>query len=66
MRENIAVSRRKAELTQKQVAERVGITEISYQRIERGRQNPSLRTAFRIADVLQTSVDQLWGDSLIK
>ena len=56
-------ARRIAGLTQKAVANKVGISVVSYQRIEYG-QGPSLQTAFRIAEVLDTTVDQLWGGSL--
>lgn len=44
-------ARHKAGFTQKQVADNVGIAEVSYQRLEYG-QKPSLRTAIRIADLL--------------
>ncbi len=45
-------NRKKHGLTQVEVAEKVGISEVSYQRIEYGTQRPSLDTAIRIADVL--------------
>lgn len=48
----LAERRRKLGLTQLEVANKVGISEISYQRIEYGTQRPSLDTAIRIADVL--------------
>ena len=50
-------------LTQAQVANRTGISVTSYQRIEYGVQNPSLKTAIRIAKVLNSSVEELWGES---
>ncbi len=59
----LVAARKKAGLTQKFVAEKVGISVVSYQRIEYG-QGPSLQTAFLIAEALNTTVDQLWGGSL--
>lgn len=53
-------ARLKRRLTQSQVAGAVGIAEVSYQRIEYGTQNPSLKTAIRIARVLGVPVEELW------
>lgn len=54
-------ARKFAGLTQKELAERAGIAEASYQRIEYG-QKPSLKTAIRIADVLGIlDVRELWS-----
>ncbi len=52
-------ARKKAGFTQKQVSDRIGIAEVSYQRLEYG-QLPSLRTAIRLAKLLNTSVERLW------
>lgn len=48
-------------MTQAYVADKVGISVTSYQRIEYGTQRPNLKTAFDIARVLGTTVDELWG-----
>ena len=49
--------REKSDLTQKQVAERLGITYQSYQRMERpGRSNLSLSTLARVAQALNKEV----------
>ena len=53
-------ARQRAGITQKEIADHVGIAEVSYQRIEYG-QRPSLRTAIRIARTLGTTVEALWG-----
>lgn len=53
-------ARLKRRLTQSQVAVAVGIAEVSYQRIEYGTQNPSLKTAIRIARVLGVPIEELW------
>lgn len=60
MNKSIKAARVKQGLTQSQVATRVGITVISYQRIEYGTQRPSLETAIKIAKSLNTSVENLW------
>lgn len=57
-------ARHKAGFTQKQVADNVGIAEVSYLRLEYG-QKPSLRTAIRIADLLNIlDLRTLWGNNL--
>lgn len=57
-------ARQRAGITQKELADHVGIAEASYQRIEYG-QRPSLRTAIRIARALDTTVETLWGGNPI-
>lgn len=57
--------RAKKGLTQIQVAQRVGITVTSYQRIEYGTQRPSLATAIKIADILDVvDLRELWKDDV--
>lgn len=46
--------------TQVQVSKKVGISEVSYQRIEYGTQRPSLRTAQLIAKALNSTVEELF------
>lgn len=60
---NIILQKRRKErrLTQVQVANSVGISEISYQRIEYGTQRPNLDTAIRIARILNSTVEELFG-----
>lgn len=53
-------ARKKAGLTQVEVAQKVGISETSYQRIEYGTQRPSLDTAKLIARVLNSTVEELF------
>lgn len=48
-------------LTQVQVASAAGISETSYQRIEYGNQQPSLRTAILIAKILNSTVEELFN-----
>lgn len=46
-------TREKRGLTQVQIAEKAAISEVNYQRIERGVQEPGVRTAILIADALE-------------
>lgn len=54
-------ARKKQGLTQVEVAEKAGITEVSYQRIEYGTQRPSLDTAILIARAVGNTVEELFG-----
>lgn len=48
--------------TQVKVAQKSGITEVSYQRYEAEERLPNIRTAIRIADALGVlDLRQLWG-----
>ena len=47
--------------TQAQVAKEIGVTELSYQRYEYGKREPGVRTAIRIAKVLNSTVEDLFG-----
>lgn len=53
-------ARKKTGLTQVQVADKAGISEVSYQRIEYGTQRPSLDTAKLIARALNSTVEELF------
>lgn len=53
--------RQQANLSQKEIAEKVGISELAYQRYEYGTRVPEARTAIRIAQALGTTVEKLWG-----
>ena len=45
-------ARKKAGLTQEEIAKQAGITTRSYQRVEKGEQDPKTSTAILIADAL--------------
>lgn len=49
-------------LTQKQVADRIGIAQQIYQRYESGKVVPIAPKAVRIAKALETTVEALYGD----
>ena len=61
--ENLITARKKRGFTQKQVAQKVGITEVSYQRYEYGTQKPSLEMAILLSRLLGKSVEDLWGNA---
>jgi putative transcriptional regulator len=48
------------EMTQKELADRVGVTRQTIIAIEQGRYSPSLETAFRIAHALGVSLDDVF------
>ena len=53
--------RKERGLTQKQVADAIGMRESSYQRYEQGRSLPSVAILERIADAFNVSTDYLLG-----
>ena len=48
-------------LTQRQLAEQLGITQPSYIRYENGSSEPNIDTLIKIADIFDVSVDYLIG-----
>ena len=48
------------EMTQQVLAEKVGVTRQTLNAIELGKYSPSLEVAFRIAEVFQLSVDEVF------
>ena len=61
MKNQLKMQREKTCLTQRQIAEKVGITERSYQRYENGERTPSAPTANSIARALGTTSEKLFG-----
>lgn len=55
----IQVARKKKDLTQKDLAEKLGITRVYMGYIEQGRESPSLYLMFRLSDVLNIPLDKL-------
>lgn len=58
--------RKKAGLTQEEVAEYLGITRPAYTQYETDKTQPSLETAGKLADLYKISVDYLMGRLTIK
>lgn len=56
----IKVYRAMQDLTQDELAKLVGVTRETISYIERGKYSPSLRVAYEIAEVLQTTMDELF------
>lgn len=59
--ERLKAERKKAKLTQAEIAKQLGITRSAYTLYETDRTQPSLETAAKLADILKVSVDYLIG-----
>ncbi|MEI5994237.1 helix-turn-helix transcriptional regulator [Candidatus Enterococcus mansonii] len=57
---HIHVYRAVLRMSQKELAEKVGVTRETIVNIERNKQNPSLLLVYNIAEVLGVSIDQLY------
>jgi len=57
---NIKRYRQLEELTQEQLAERVGVRRETIMRLEAGKYNPSLKLAVDISRVLDTPIEELF------
>lgn len=60
MANKIKARREQLGLTQKQVADKVGIAESQYQGYENGRHMPTVQLAIKIAQILNTTVEKLF------
>ena len=61
--DRIKLLRKKNHLTQRKLAEIIGVTEVSLQRFEYGTARPSLDTLILLADHFSCSIDFLVGRS---
>ncbi len=59
--ERLKAERELMKLTQRDMADRLGITQPSYIRYENGKSEPTLERLSKIADILEVSVDYLLG-----
>lgn len=59
--ERLKESRKKAGLTQNEIAEQLGITRPAYTQYETDKTTPNIETASKIADILKISLDYLVG-----
>lgn len=59
--ENLKDARLKKNLSQKEVAEKIGVAKSTYSLYESGNREPNVDTIKKIADVLNVSADQLLG-----
>ena len=60
MRTRIKELRARYDLTQEDLAKKVGVRRETILFLEKGRYNPSLKLAYDIAKALQTSIDELF------
>ncbi|RLQ93793.1 helix-turn-helix transcriptional regulator [Falsibacillus albus] len=60
MKNQIKVLRRKRNISQEELAKRCGVTRQTINAIENDKYDPTLMLAFKLADVLQTNIDQLF------
>ncbi|WP_125572924.1 helix-turn-helix transcriptional regulator [Levilactobacillus huananensis] len=60
MQNSIAVRRKKLKLSQAEVAELAAVTRQTINAIENDKYDPSLTLAFKLAQILNTSVDVLF------
>ena len=60
VRNRVRRHRRLHDVTQEELAERVGVTRQTIISIEKGRYNPSVGLALRLADVFEVSVEDLF------
>ena len=60
-RKSLVELRKLNHLTQRQMAERLGIAQPSYIRYENGKAEPTLANLVKIADIFDVSVDYLLG-----
>jgi DNA-binding XRE family transcriptional regulator len=58
--ETVASARR---ISAAQIARRVGISETQARNILKGRSRPNVRTAIRIAKLLNSTVERLWTEA---
>jgi putative transcriptional regulator len=48
------------EMTQAELGERIGVTRQTVAAIEQGKYSPTLETAFRIADIFEVGLDEVF------
>ncbi len=60
MKNNVKLARLQAELTQQELADRVGITRQTVSLIEKGKYNPSLKLCLQICYAVQSKLDGLF------
>lgn len=61
MRERLRMAREQQGKTQQQIADLANISLKSYQRIEKGEQDPSVTVAILIAKAVKSTVEKLFG-----
>lgn len=62
MNTKLRAAREKSGKTQAQVAEAAGTSVVAYQNYEYGKREPGVRTAIRIAQAVDSTVEVLFGE----
>jgi putative transcriptional regulator len=60
MKNNIKVYRAMHDLTQESLAEKVGVTRQTINAIEKGKYDPSLELAFKLAKLFGTQIEEIF------
>lgn len=66
MENKLKIIRESKNLKQTEIAQKVGISVMSYFRYETGEREPKARIAIKIAKALDTTVEDLFSDSLLQ
>jgi putative transcriptional regulator len=61
MKNNIKVQRAIKDITQEELARKVGVTRQTINAIEKGKYNPSLDLAFKLAGLFDTKIEELFS-----
>ena len=61
--ENLKIARERIGISQKELAEKVGVAKSTYSLYESGNREPNVQTIKKIADILNVSADELLGIS---
>lgn len=59
--ENLRIARERKGMTQKEVADAIGVAKSTYSLYESGNREPNVMTIKKIADILKVSADDLLG-----
>lgn len=62
MREPLVEKRKEKKLTQLEVAEKLGVSEVFVRKIEKGDRNPSVETMLKFEALYRTSMRKLFPD----
>lgn len=61
LKNNVKIFRVQADLTQHQLAEKVGVTRQTISLIEKGKYNPTLKLCLEICYVVNRTLDEIFG-----
>ncbi len=59
--ENLKIARERYGISQKELAEKIGVAKSTYSLYESGSREPNVQTIKKIADILNVSADELLG-----